>query len=29
MVEKWLIKKGAKFRAGYIDKKEIEKEKET
>ena len=22
MVEKWLIKKGAKFRAGYIDKKE-------
>ena len=29
MVEKWLIKKGAKLRAGYIDKKEIEKEKET
>ena len=28
MVEKWLIKKGAKLRAGYIDKKEIEKEKE-
>lgn len=27
MVEKWLIKKGAKLRAGYIDKKEIEKEK--
>ena len=29
MVEKWLIKKGAKLRAGYIDKKEIEKEKEA
>ena len=29
MVEKWLIKKGANLRAGYIDKKEIEKEKET
>ena len=29
MVEKWLIKKGAKLRAGYINKKEIEKEKET
>ena len=29
MGEKWLIKKGAKLRAGYIDKKEIEKEKET
>ena len=29
MVERWLIKKGAKLRAGYIDKKEIEKEKET
>ena len=29
MIEKWLIKKGAKLRAGYIDKKEIEKEKET
>lgn len=29
MVEKWLIKKGAKLRAGYIDKKEIEKKKET
>lgn len=29
MVEKWLIKKGAKLRAGYIDKKEIEKEKKT
>ena len=29
MVEKWLIKKGAKLRAGYIDKKKIEKEKET
>lgn len=29
MVEKWLIKKGAKLRAGYVDKKEIEKEKET
>ena len=29
MVEKWLIKKGAKLRTGYIDKKEIEKEKET
>ena len=29
MVEKWLIKKGAKLRVGYIDKKEIEKEKET
>ena len=28
MVEKWLIKKGAKLRVGYIDKKEIEKEKE-
>ena len=28
MVEKWLIKKGAKLRAGYIDKKEVEKEKE-
>ena len=28
MVEKWLIKKGAKLRSGYIDKKEIEKEKE-
>ena len=28
MVEKWLIKKGAKLRAGYIDKKEIEKEKD-
>ena len=28
MVEKWLIKKGAKLRTGYIDKKEIEKEKE-
>ena len=28
MVEKWLIKKGAKLRAGYINKKEIEKEKE-
>ena len=28
VVEKWLIKKGAKLRAGYIDKKEIEKEKE-
>lgn len=28
MVEKWLIKKGAKLRAGYIDKREIEKEKE-
>ena len=28
MVEKWLLKKGAKLRAGYIDKKEIEKEKE-
>ena len=29
VVEKWLIKKGAKLRVGYIDKKEIEKEKET
>ena len=29
MVEKWLIKKGAKLRTGYIDKKEIEKEKEA
>lgn len=29
MVEKWLIKKGAKLRAGYIDKKEIEKEKKV
>ena len=29
MIEKWLIKKGAKLRAGYIDKKETEKEKET
>lgn len=29
MVEKWLIKKGAKLRAGYINKKEIEKEKEA
>ena len=29
VVEKWLIKKGAKLRSGYIDKKEIEKEKET
>ena len=29
VVEKWLIKKGAKLRAGYIDKKEIEKEKEA
>ena len=29
MVEKWLIKKGAKLRVGYINKKEIEKEKET
>ena len=29
MVEKWLIKKGAKLRAGYIDKKEIEKEKKA
>ena len=29
MVEKWLIKKGAKLRAGYINKKEIKKEKET
>ena len=29
VVEKWLIKKGAKLRAGYIDKKEIEKEKKT
>ena len=29
MVEKWLIKKGAKLRAGYIDKKEIETENET
>lgn len=28
MVEKWLIKKGAKLRTGYIDKKEIEKDKE-
>ena len=28
MVEKWLIQKGAKQRAGYIDKKEIEKENE-
>ena len=28
VVEKWLIKKGAKLRVGYIDKKEIEKEKE-
>ena len=28
VVEKWLIKKGAKLRAGYIDKKKIEKEKE-
>ena len=28
VIEKWLIKKGAKLRAGYIDKKEIEKEKE-
>lgn len=28
MVEKWLIKKGAKLRVGYIGKKEIEKEKE-
>ena len=28
MVEKWLIKKGAKLRVGYINKKEIEKEKE-
>ena len=26
MVEKWLIKKGAKLRAGYIDKKELRKE---
>ena len=29
VVEKWLIKKGAKLRTGYIDKKEIEKEKEA
>ena len=29
MVEKWLIKKGAKLRVGYIDKKEIEKEKKA
>ena len=29
MVEKWLIKKGAKLRAGYIDKKEIKKEKKA
>lgn len=29
VVEKWLIKKGAKLRAGYINKKEIEKEKEA
>ena len=29
MVEKWLIKKGAKLRAGYIDTKEIEKEKKA
>ena len=29
VVEKWLIKKGAKLRAGYIDKKEIEKEKKA
>ena len=29
VVEKWLIKKGAKLRAGYIDKKEIEKEKKV
>ena len=29
MVEKWLIKKGAKLRAGYINKKEIEKEKKA
>ena len=28
VVERWLIKKGAKLRTGYIDKKEIEKEKE-
>ena len=27
MVEEWLSRKGAKLRAGYIDKKEIEKEK--
>ena len=27
VVEKWLIKKGAKLRAGYIDKKEIESRK--
>ena len=29
MVEKWVIKKGAKLRAGYINKKEIEKEKKA
>ena len=29
VVEKWVIKKGAKLRAGYIDKKEIEKEKKA
>lgn len=29
VVEKWLIKKGAKLRTGYINKKEIEKEKEA
>ena len=29
MVERWLIKKGAKLRAGYINKKEIEKEKKA
>ena len=29
MVEKWLIKKGAKLRAGYIDKKEIKKKKKA
>ena len=28
MVEKWLIKKGDKLRAGYTEKKEIEKENE-
>ena len=29
VVEKWLIKKGAKLRAGYIDKKTTEEKKET
>ena len=29
VVEKWLIKKGAKLRAGYINKKTTEEKKET